>query len=126
VHKEDLDLKNHLSGIQRKLLKVSFWNTNQLNDVKREIGPILSRNKAKSKTTAAYTDLHLEAPTTRSNQIKDVLECIVDMREHDVPYHVRFLIDTDIRCGHWFTVKRKDGVTSMERRADLLQRAEPR
>ena len=38
---------------------------------------------------------------------QDVLDCIVDMREHDVPYHVRFLIDTDVRCGHWFTVRRK-------------------
>ena len=40
---------------------------------------------------------------------QDVLECIMDMREHDVPYHVRFLIDTDVRCGHWFTVKRTVG-----------------
>ena len=48
---EDLDLKNHLSGIQRKLLKVSFWNVNQFNDVKREIGPILSRNRAKAKVS---------------------------------------------------------------------------
>ena len=29
------------------------------------------------------------------------------MREHDVPYHVRFEIDTDVRCGHWFTVRAK-------------------
>ena len=31
------------------------------------------------------------------------------MREHDVPYHVRFEIDTDVRCGHWFTCKAKVG-----------------
>lgn len=31
------------------------------------------------------------------------------MREHDVPYHVRFAIDTDVRCGHWFTCKAKVG-----------------
>jgi len=47
-----------LSGIQRKLLKVSFWNVQQLNEAKREIAPIVARNRAKSKTTAAYTDLH--------------------------------------------------------------------
>ena len=29
------------------------------------------------------------------------------MREHDVPYHVRFEIDTDVRCGHWFTCRAK-------------------
>lgn len=31
------------------------------------------------------------------------------MREHDVPYHVRFAIDTDVRCGHWFSVSAKVG-----------------
>ncbi len=41
--------------------------------------------------------------------LQDALESIVEMREHDVPYHVRFAIDTDTRCGHWFTVKAKVG-----------------
>jgi hypothetical protein len=36
---------------------------------------------------------------------QDVLETIVDMREYDVPYHVRFAIDMDVRAGHWFTVR---------------------
>ena len=40
---------------------------------------------------------------------QDALESIVEMREHDVPYHVRFEIDTDTRCGHWFTVRAKVG-----------------
>lgn len=40
---------------------------------------------------------------------QDALESIVEMREHDVPYHVRFAIDTDVRCGHWFTCKAKVG-----------------
>ena len=33
VHREDLDLKNHLSGIQRKLLKLTFWNQEHLMQV---------------------------------------------------------------------------------------------
>ncbi|GAX75625.1 hypothetical protein CEUSTIGMA_g3069.t1 [Chlamydomonas eustigma] len=132
VMREDLDLKNHLSGLQRKLLKVSFYNSQQLAEVKREVVPIVSRNRAKSKTTAAYSNLTRVGGAGRDQQLgaavqlQDVLDSIVDLREHDVPYHVRFAIDTDVRCGHWFTVKRKDGVTTMERRADLLQRAEPR
>ena len=36
---------------------------------------------------------------------QDVQDAIVDVREYDVPYHVRFAIDKDVRCGHWFTVK---------------------
>ncbi len=31
----------------------------------------------------------------------------MDIHEHDVPYHVRFEIDCDVRCGHWFTVRAK-------------------
>lgn len=29
------------------------------------------------------------------------------MREHDVPYHIRFCIDEGVRCGHWFNVSAK-------------------
>ena len=28
-----------------------------------------------------------------------------DVREYDVPFHMRFAIDTDVRCGHWYTVR---------------------
>ena len=38
---------------------------------------------------------------------QDALDALVDMREYDVPYHMRFQIDTDVRCGHWFTVTAK-------------------
>ncbi len=41
---------------------------------------------------------------------KDILDCIMDIREYDVPYHVRFAIDTNIRCGHWYTVRHRVGV----------------
>lgn len=30
----------------------------------------------------------------RDQRPQDFLECIVDLREYDVPYHVRFAIDT--------------------------------
>ena len=38
---------------------------------------------------------------------QDALDALVDMREYDVPYHMRFQIDSDVRCGHWFTVTAK-------------------
>jgi DNA polymerase elongation subunit (family B) len=41
--------------------------------------------------------------------LQDAQDAVVEMREHDVPYHVRFAIDTDTRCGHWFTVRAKVG-----------------
>ncbi|GAB4815178.1 hypothetical protein N2152v2_002224 [Parachlorella kessleri] len=130
VFKEDLDLKNHLSGLRRKLLKLTFWNMDTLNQVRREVAPIVGRNKRRKEGTSAYAALSTaQQPTAKKagkERLQDALDSIVDMREHDVPYHVRFEIDCDVRCGHWFTVRAKGGKVSLERRADLLQRAEPR
>ena len=33
------------------------------------------------------------------------MENIVDIREHDVPYHIRVAIDNKINVGHWYYVK---------------------
>ena len=108
-----LPQKNHLSGIQRKLLKVSFWNQDQLMQVRREVQPIVSRNRYRRDGTSAYALLAEQqrpaAGKAGKERLQDALESIVEMREHDVPYHVRFAIDTDVRCGHWFTVKAKVG-----------------
>ncbi|DBA81285.1 TPA: hypothetical protein ACH3X2_006902 [Trebouxia sp. C0005] len=125
VHKEDLDLKNHLSGLQQQLLKVIFWNSQQLTEVKREMQPIIRRNKNKSNLTDAYKAF---GPQRSNNAVKlqDSLDAVVEMKEHDVPYHIRFCIDEGVRCGHWFNVSAKSGSVTMEHRPDLLQRAEPR
>ena len=37
------------------MLQVTFWNVQQLMDVKRELMPALRRNKAKSATRDAYS-----------------------------------------------------------------------
>jgi hypothetical protein len=47
--------KNHLSGLKRKLMKVVFYNVQQLMDVKRGMADIVARNRHKAKTTDAYT-----------------------------------------------------------------------
>lgn len=38
-------------------------------------------------------DLNFDVPTGREQRPQDFLDCIVDLREYDVPYHVRFAID---------------------------------
>jgi hypothetical protein len=45
--------RNHLSGLKRQLLKLSFWNTQQLMEVRRSVAPAVARNKARAKTTQA-------------------------------------------------------------------------
>ena len=46
VEKEDLGLKNHLSGLRRTYLRVTFATTQELMDVRRELQPAIARNKA--------------------------------------------------------------------------------
>jgi len=50
---------------------------------------------------------------------------ILDLREYDVLYPIRFAIDTDVRAGHWYSVRAVGGRVSLSRRADLVQRADP-
>ena len=38
-------------------------------------------------------------------QLGSQLDNILDVREHDVPYHVRVAIDAKINVGHWYTVR---------------------
>jgi DNA polymerase epsilon subunit 1 len=51
---------------------------------------------------------------------------MIDIREYDVPYHMRWLIDTETRCGWWYNVKASGGEVTLTHRADLLARGEVR
>ena len=58
VDKEDLDLKNHLSGLQQRYLKVIFSTVQDLMDVRREVMPMVKRNQQKCEAQEAYEQLH--------------------------------------------------------------------
>ncbi|OAY51429.1 DNA polymerase epsilon catalytic subunit A [Manihot esculenta] len=123
VEKEDLDLKNHLSGLRKLYLKISFSTVQQLMDVKKDLLHVVARNQEKFDTAEAYEAL---LTGKREQRPQDLLDCIVDLREYDVPYHVRFAIDNDIRCGQWYDVTVSNRGVTLEKRTDLLQRAEVR
>lgn len=121
VEKEDLNLKNHLSGLQKAYLKISFDTVQQLMNVKKDLLHIVERNQAKLDAAEAYESIL----TGKSKQRpQDFVDCITDLREFDVPYHVRFAIDNDIRCGQWYDVNVSSSGVRLEKRTDLLQRAE--
>ncbi|CAK9171530.1 unnamed protein product [Ilex paraguariensis] len=121
VEKEDLDLKNHLSGLRKSYLKISFDTVQQLMHVKSDLMHVVERNQAKFDAAEAYESIL----TGKSKQRpQDFIDCIADLREYDVPYHVRFAIDNDVRCGQWYDVCISSAGLMLERRADLLQRAE--
>ena len=67
-----------------------------------------------------------EATSHSGPRVTDQTENIVDIREHDVPYHVRVAIDLKINVGHWYVVK-GHGVEPPEIRLleEQLDRPEP-
>ncbi|KAL6531312.1 hypothetical protein OROHE_014381 [Orobanche hederae] len=121
VDKEDLALKNHLSGLHKRYLKISFDTVQQLMNVKNDLIRVVERNKAKLDAEDAYESILTEKSKRRP---EDFIDCINDLREFDVPYHVRFAIDNDVRCGQWYDVSLSSTGFALERRSDLLQRAE--
>ena len=58
----------------------------------------------------------------------DPLDCLIDMREYDVPYAMRVAIDLDIRVGAWYTVTPEHNslTCAVEWQKDLLELCEPR
>ncbi|KAL0812788.1 hypothetical protein Bca101_069231 [Brassica carinata] len=123
VEKEDLDLKNHLSGLRKKYLKVSFDTVQQLMEVKRDLSHIVERNQAKFDALEAYESV---LAGKREQRLQDCLDSLVDLREYDVPYHVRFAVDKDVRSGQWYNVSISSTDVTLEKRTDILQRAEVR
>ena len=133
VDKEDLDLKNHLSGLQQKYLKVVFATVQDLMDVRREVLPMVKNNQNKCQAAEAYEALHQMEVMNGANQggrshhagaggsssgggagaggskgkraVANYGDAMIDIREYDVPYHMRWLIDTETRCGWWYNVK---------------------
>ncbi|URE33478.1 DNA polymerase [Musa troglodytarum] len=121
VDKEDLDLKNHLSGLNRSYLKLSFDTVQQLIHVKNDLMHVVERNQSKLDAAEAFESIHIGG---RKERPQDLMDCIIDLREYDVPYHVRFAIDNDVRCGLWYDISVFSAGILLEKRSDLLQRAE--
>ncbi|KAK8403806.1 hypothetical protein O3P69_000115 [Scylla paramamosain] len=125
VKKEDLDLDNHLSGLKQTLLKLSFMTVNDLVKVRNTINTAVRRNKEVASSKTVFTEMlsaHFAGETSDGNKrMQDHLENILDIREYDVPYHVRVSIDCKIFVGLWYSIQRcSTGFPSITRREDLL------
>lgn len=57
VSKEDLDLPNHLVGLQQKYLKLSFLNVTDLMRVRKDVLPAVKKNREREKNHTAYADM---------------------------------------------------------------------
>ena len=136
VEKEDLQMPNHLLGYRRTLLRLSFANVSDLLSVRKSILPIAEKNKEKLNAMDTYAEVASaaagfdlfqdeELANTKTNGLLEASDFIVDMREYDVPYHVRVAIDKDIRIGKWYTVEAKHGRISLTCLEERLRRADP-
>ncbi|KAK4234746.1 hypothetical protein C8A03DRAFT_37446 [Achaetomium macrosporum] len=138
VEKEDLKMPNHLLGYRRPFLELRFHNVQDLMAARRDIMPIAEKNKKGMDAMDTYAevanangnfDLFDEDPRTddrRNNaSFAEASDFIVDIREYDVPYHVRVMIDLNIRVGNWYFVEAKNGVTTVIRNEERLAPADP-
>jgi DNA polymerase epsilon subunit 1 len=136
VTKEDLKMPNHLLGYRRIFLQLNFNNISDLLTARKTLLPIAETNKEKVNAMDTYAevasatagfDIFDENQTNdpRANNIAEASDFIVDIREYDVPYHVRVSIDKDIRIGKWYSIEAKHGVTSLTCLEERLTRADP-
>ncbi len=136
VEKEDLQMPNHLLGYRRIFLKLTFANVSDLLSVRKVIMPIAEKNKEKITAMDTYAEVasasagfdifdEEAAKDKRLNAILEASDFITDIREYDVPYHVRVTIDQDIRIGKWYNVEAKHGHISLSCIEERLQRADP-
>uniref|UniRef100_A0A8C5B970 DNA polymerase epsilon catalytic subunit n=1 Tax=Gadus morhua TaxID=8049 RepID=A0A8C5B970_GADMO len=137
ISKEDLDLPNHLVGLKRSYVKLSFSTVDDLTRVRREIAPAVRKNREREQSNDAYTTMlssamaggsvTMEEEDGRYKKMSDQLDNVVDMREYDVPYHVRVSIDLKIHVAHWYNVRYRGTAYPPEivRRDDLVERPDP-
>ncbi|KAF9618827.1 hypothetical protein IFM89_002695 [Coptis chinensis] len=98
---------------------------------RNDLLPIVQRNQKKIDTAEAYESI------LTGKRHQDFIEYIVDLREYDIPFHVRFAIDNGdfiatftsvmsfyLKCGKWYDVSVSNTGVILEKRTDLLQRAE--
>ncbi|KEY65398.1 hypothetical protein S7711_04295 [Stachybotrys chartarum IBT 7711] len=125
IERTDLDMPNHLLGYQRTFLELRFSNVNDLMSARKDIMPLAEKNKKTMNAMETYAEVQAatgnfdlfddlrDDERTMNTSIADASDFIVDIREYDVPYHVRVMIDADIRVGKWYFIEAKHGVTKL-------------
>ena len=103
VQKEDLDLANHLVGLKQTFIKMSFLNMTDLQKVRKDLLSAVRKNKERMKNASAYQEMLAEAMSSNMEGASrtNPMENIVDLREYDLPLHVRASIDKQIFVGTW-------------------------
>lgn len=137
--KDDLSLPNHLVGIKRSVIKLSFHNVSDLLGARRLLAPIVKENQNKrdnrdlfqimnfnnTNLDGGMNDYHTDSKLLKNEPVADPLSFIDEIREYDVPYHVRISIDKNIRVGKWYDVYAKHGEISLVEDTENIAFADP-
>ncbi|CAO1425761.1 unnamed protein product [Diamesa tonsa] len=133
VQKEDLEQPNHLIGLKQNMIKLQFANNNSLQKVKREINLAVKKNREREKNNTFYMKMlssslgPSKADGGGFSLNQDYMDQILDIREHDVPYHVRVSIDLQVFCGLWYNIRCRSGteLPVITLRPDIIERPDP-
>lgn len=89
VEREDLGLENHLTGLKKRMIKVTFGCEQEMNQARFRLNRLLQSNRARFGDNGDFDSENFE-------------DFIYDIREFDVPFHTRVMIDFDLRVGKWY------------------------
>ncbi|QBM87336.1 DNA polymerase epsilon subunit 1 [Metschnikowia aff. pulcherrima] len=137
--KDDLAMPNHLVGLKRTLIRLLFHNVSDLLGARRALTPIVKENQAKRDTRDVFQELDFSnndnigadgdyAMYTKprgNDTVLDPTTFIDDLREYDVPFHVRVSIDKNIRVGKWYDVYAQHGSVTFEEDTEKIAFADP-
>ncbi len=129
-------------GHRRLYLQLCFRNVSDLLAVRRDIVPLAQNNGAKRGAVDAYAEVinatsggagmdidfegELDEQSLKTSvREKDPRECIIDVREYDVPYYLRVAMDNEIRVGLWYAVTFTEGQPSFSQITERVKRADP-
>lgn len=70
----------------------------------------------------SFNFLSHETVASARRHVDDVMDSIFDIREYDVPYHMRVSLDLKINVGKWYTVLATPHEVRIEERPDRLIR----
>ena len=100
-NKIDLSQLNHLAGQPQLYLRLNFRTVQDLVDTRNTLRPIVEANRRKEEREGLYWQ--------ETNKIEyeedNMMNYITEICEDDVLYHVRVMIDKDIRCSFWYNVR---------------------
>lgn len=133
VKKVDLAQKNHLSGIKKSFLKLTFLNDNDLKSAAQDIRKKIEVNKQAKLTKSVYGE-SFHSTTVGGQKVDelslhkvDLMGEIIDIREFDVPFITRCCIDLNMRVANWYDVtplSELNGCCELTWRQDIKHRPE--